>query len=249
MTPKISIITATYNSVSVVGDCLASVAAQSHSPVEHVVVDGASTDGTLTVLQAHREQLAALISEPDNGIYHALNKGFSLASGDVIGILHSDDVFIGTNVLAEVAEAFKNPSVDYVYGDIKMVRSDGSLARYWNAGRLRNGRITQSQLPHPALFISRRLMRALNPVFDTSYQIAADLKQQLIFANKLQANGVYIARALVRMRVGGKSTANVSSFLNGWRESRRAWNEVHGRGGTFFVLKKVLSKFSGIRVF
>jgi glycosyltransferase involved in cell wall biosynthesis len=249
MTLKISIITVTYNSVSVVGDCLASVAAQSYSPVEHVVVDGASTDGTLTVLQAHREQLAALISEPDGGIYHALNKGFYLASGDVIGILHSDDVFISTSVIADVAEAFKDPSVDYVYGDIEMVRSNRTLVRYWKAPKLEEGRITRSQIPHPALFISRRLIQALNPVFDTSYQISADLKQQLIFANKLHAHGVSIARALVRMRVGGMSTRNFSSYLTGWRESRRAWNDVHGRGGSLFVFKKVLSKISGIQVF
>ena len=244
---RITVITATYNCVSFIDGCLSSVASQSHPDIEHIVIDGASTDGTLDVLQAHREQLGVLVGEPDRGIYDALNKGFALSTGDIIGILHSDDRFYDSSILSRVAEAFGDPSVDYVYGDIEMVRPDGSVVRYWKTGEFLSGRIIDAQIPHPALFLSRRLVDQLHPAFDSSYRISADLKQQLIFANVLRTKGAYIPQPLVRMQIGGTSTASLSSYLLGWKESRRAWNEVHGSGGTFFVVKKVLSKLSGIQ--
>lgn len=245
---KISIITVTYNCSEVLKGCLGSIASQSYTDIEHVVIDGASTDGTLEVLHKHRSQIAVHISEPDNGIYDALNKGFAICSGDVVGILHSDDRFYDSTVLARVAEAFKDLSVDYVYGDIEMVRSDGKLVRYWETGELQNGRITGEQIPHPSLFLSRRLVDQITPFFDSSYRISADIKQQLIFTNVLQAKGLYIHQPLVRMQIGGTSTANFFSYLQGWKESCRAWNEVSGSGGIYFVVKKVLSKISGIRL-
>ena len=244
---KISIVTATYNCAPVIEYCLASVEGQSYLDVEHVVVDGASTDATKEILSANRAKLAVCVSEPDAGIYDALNKGFALSSGDVVGILHSDDQFYDATVLARVVRAFEDPSIDYAYGDIEMVRPDGNLARYWRTGVFPDGRVTGAHIPHPALFLSRRLVDLLMPVFDTNYRIAADIKQQLTFANVLRARGAYIPRPLVRMSIGGTSTANFSSYLLGWRESRRAWNEVHGSGGARFAVKKVLSKFSGIR--
>ena len=244
---KISIVTAMFNCVEFAHGCLYSIQSQSYNHTESIVIDGASKDGTLDVLQTHRSQLAVLVSEPDGGIYDALNKGFDLSTGDIIGILHSDDRFYDSTVLSRVAEAFEDPSIDYLYGDIEMVRPDGSVARYWKTGEFRGGRITGAQIPHPALFLSRRLVEQLNPVFDSSYRISADLKQQLIFANVLRAKGAYIPEPLVRMQIGGASTASLSSYWLGWKESRRAWNEVHGSGGTFFVVKKVLSKLSGIR--
>ena len=129
---KISIITATRQCVDTVPDCLASVAGQSHTDREHIVIDGASTDGTLAVLEAHRPQLAALVSEPDHGLYEALNKGLALATGDVVGFLHADDVYADAKVLARIAAAFADPSdrgaVEAVYGDLEYV-----------AGRIRDG--------------------------------------------------------------------------------------------------------------
>ena len=121
---KISIITATWNCAATVADCLASVAAQSYAHREHVVIDGASTDGTVAVLEAHRQQLAVLVSEPDRGIYDALNKGIARATGEVVGFLHADDVYAGPEVLAHVAAAFADPAVSAVYGDLQYVRQD-----------------------------------------------------------------------------------------------------------------------------
>ena len=242
-----SIVTVARNCVDMVDHCLESVAGQSHQNIEHIVIDGASTDGTLEILQAHRSQLAVLISEADNGIYDALNKGFALSTGDIIGILHSDDRFYDSAVLARVAEEFEDPFVDYVYGDIEMVRPDGRVARYWKTGEFRDGRITGAHIPHPALFLSRRLVNQLDPVFDSTYRMSADIKQQLIFSNVLCSKGAYIPAPLVRMQIGGTSTASLSSYWLGWRESCRAWNEVNGSVGIFFAVKKLLSKLPGIR--
>jgi len=245
---KISIITAVYNRANCIAQAVKSVQQQSHRDIEHVVVDGASTDGTLDVLHKSLNKNAVLVSESDSGIYDALNKGFLLSSGDVIGILHSDDRFYDDTVLETVAEKFNDPSVDYVYGDIEMVNGDGKVLRHWKTGTLQQGRIISTQIPHPSLFISRKLLMKLIPPFDPSYRISADLKQQLIFANKLNSKGLYLPRPLVIMKIGGASTISYKAYLRGWAESRRAWNEVHGSGGFFYVLRKVISKLSGVKV-
>jgi len=245
---SISIVTATWNSGRNIQDCLDSLSLQSFKNFNHIIIDGASTDNTLEIIRHNIDKISIFKSEPDGGIYDALNKGFALSQDDIVGILHSDDVFYDGTILEKVAMAFKDSDIDYVYGDIEMVDADGKIVRYWRAGLLRGGRIKSTQLPHPAIFLSRRLISKINPIFDPSYTIAADLKQQLIFANILNAKGKYIPSPLVKMRVGGTSTANFQAYFEGWKESMRAWNEVHGNGGALYVLKKIFSKIKGIKV-
>jgi glycosyltransferase len=245
--PSISIVTATWNSDQTLQECFDSISRQSYKYFDHIIIDGVSTDDTLKIIKNNIEKICIFKSEPDRGIYDALNKGFALSVGDVVGILHSDDVFYDDEVLSKVAMAFCDPEIDYVYGDIEMIDRGGRLVRYWKAGLLESGKIKSTQIPHPALFLSRRLIQRMDPIFDSSYRIAADLKQQLIFANILNAKGKYINLPLVKMRVGGTSTANFKAYLEGWRESRRAWNEVHGSGGGLYVFKKLLSKLKGLK--
>jgi len=242
----ISIVTVVYNRVNNIENAILSVLSQNYNDVEYVVIDGGSTDGTLEVIENYRDYISVILSEPDRGIYDALNKGFDLASGDVVGILHSDDVFYNTEVLSDVAKYFDDQSVDFVYGDIEMVVPDGNVRRYWKAEPLINGRITTTQIPHPSLFLSSRLLTKLKPPFDSSFRISADLKQQLIIANIFGAKGRCISRPLVKMSLGGTSTSDLLSYIQGWIESRRAWNEVHGQGGFIYVLKKVFSKVKGV---
>ena len=246
--PSISIVTATWNSAQTLQECLNSVHRQSYKYVDHIIIDGVSTDDTLKIIKNNIEKICMYKSEPDRGVYDALNKGFALSVGDIVGILHSDDVFYDDEVLSKVAMAFGDSEIGYVYGDIEMIDKGGRLVRYWRAGLLENGKIKSTQIPHPALFLSRKLIQRMDPIFDSSYRIAADLKQQLIFANILNVKGKYIDLPLVKMRVGGTSTANFEAYLEGWRESRRAWNEVHGSGGWVYVFKKVLSKLKGLKV-
>jgi glycosyltransferase involved in cell wall biosynthesis len=239
---KISIVTATWNSEKTLQDCIDSILFQSYKSIEHIVIDGQSTDRTLEIIRKNERSIDKFVSEKDDGIYDALNKGFKMATGDIVGILHSDDCYYENSVLASVAEKFDDSSVDYVYGDIQMINSKGYQLRYWKAGFLKDGKIKSTQIPHPSIFLSRKLIEKLDPPFDPSYRISADLKQQLIFANILRAKGVYITSPLVKMRVGGTSTSSLGAYIRGWKESKRAWNEVHGNGGNLYVIKKVLSK-------
>ena len=244
---KISIVTVVFNARHTIEQSITSVLTQKNCDVEHVIVDGGSTDGTLELIRSQATDRQMVLSEPDSGIYDALNKGFGMATGEVVGILHADDCFKDEFVLSRVRTVFSSNNPDYVYGDIEMVDANERVVRYWRAGALGDGKIKSSQIPHPALFLRHDLIKKLGVPFDTSYKISGDLKQQLIIANKIGAKGMYLESPLVRMRIGGTSTKNFAAYLAGWRESRRAWNEVEGKGGTAFVVKKVASKLKGLR--
>jgi glycosyltransferase len=220
---------------------------QTYEEIEHIIIDGASSDGTLDIVNRYSPYISKIVSEADSGIYDAMNKGFSYATGDIIGYLNSDDHYLDENILAEVVSAFKLNQCDYVYGDVEMINSSGALVRHWVTGKISPGNLRGKQIPHPAFFAKKELLKKLSEVFDDSYRIAADLKQQLIIINKIKASGYYIPKPLVVMRLGGESTSSLFSYINGWIESRRAYNDVFGSGGTFFTLRKVLSKLKSIR--
>jgi glycosyltransferase involved in cell wall biosynthesis len=244
---RISIITVCYNSVNTIADALKSIQMQTYDKVEHIIIDGASCDGTLDIIKSFGANISKLVSEADGGIYNAMNKGFSYATGDVIGYLNSDDYYFDKNILAEVVRAFELNQCDYVYGDVEMIDKSGRLVRHWITGKISPGNMHGKQIPHPVFFIKKEFLEKLLVVFDDSYRIAADLKQQLIIINKLKASGYYIQKPLVVMRLGGESTRSLFSYINGWIESRRAYNDVFGSGGTCFTLRKVLTKLKTIR--
>jgi len=157
---KLSVVTATYNCADTLADCLDPVAGQTHPDVEHILIDGVSSDGTLALLQARRAGLAQLVSEPDGGIYFGLNKGLALASGEVVGFLHGDGVYADHEALARVAEAFADPAVAAVYGDLVYVAAADTerVIRYWRAGAYRPRQLRWGWMqPHPTLFLRRSL--------------------------------------------------------------------------------------------
>jgi len=238
---KISIITACYNSSAAIETAVRSVLDQTHSPVEYIVVDGASTDGTLDILAGYKGRISRLISEKDGGIYYALNKGFSAATGDVVGLLHSDDVYAGADVLEKVARVFAETGADAVYGDLAYVRADGSVLRYWKAGVYDRASLERGWMPpHPAFF-ARREVYAKYGLFDTSYRIAADyeLLTRLLYKNSLKT--AYIPELLVKMRVGGTSNRSLKNILLKSREDYRVIN-TYGLGGIKTLLMKNFSK-------
>ncbi len=245
---RISVITVCFNSAKTIADTLRSVAMQTHLDVEHIVIDGGSSDGTLKLVSEHGEHVARLVSETDDGIYDAMNKGLALATGDLIAFLNSDDHYSDQNVLSDVATACESAISDFAYGDIRMVNSSGRTIRAWKTGVIPSNTLKVPQIPHPAFFVRKKVLDKIIPAFDSSYKIAADLKQQLIIIKKLGANGIYVSRTLVIMRLGGASTGNLASYLAGWNESVRAYNEVFGSGGGWFALRKVLSKIKGLRM-
>lgn len=227
---RISIITATWNCADTVVDCLASVASQDYPEREHVVIDGASRDNTLAVLEAHRAQLAVLVSEPDKGIYDALNKGIAQASGDVVGFLHADDIYAGPEVLSRIAAAFEaNPELDAVYGDLQYVRKDDTshVVRYWkstpfSATRLRRGWMP----PHPTLYVRRSCYDRIGG-FDTSYRIAADYDSILKFFTQRDFQTQYLPTVFVKMRLGGASNRTLKAIF---KKSREDWRALRRSG-------------------
>lgn len=242
---KLSIITATYNAADTLADSLRSVAEQTHPDVEHWVIDGGSSDGTLAVVAANGARVAGFISERDEGIYDALNKGVRLVTGDIVGFLHADDLYADNDVLADVARAFANPAVDAVYGDLTYVdRQDpGRVIRYWRAGPFDRRRLEWGWMPpHPTVFVRRAIYDRLGN-FDTRFRIAADYDCLVRFFYQGGIRAVYIPRVLVSMRVGGVSNRSLRTIADKSIEDLRIIRK-HRLGGVGTLLGKNVSKFS-----
>lgn len=244
---KISVITVTKNSSRTVERTVKSVADQLNVEVEHVIKDAGSADDTVELAKLVNPSVV-VVSKPDIGIYDAMNQGVMASSGDIVAFLNSDDYYIDANVLSEVHLAFQKYNCDFVYGGITMTSVTGDVVRVWLSGEIGKAGLDGQQIPHPGIFIRRNVLARLDFPFDPTYKISADLKQQLIIINKLKCNGKHLDRSLVIMETGGASTNSFTSYFLGWRESVRAYNEVFGSGGFVFVVRKVLSKFKGLRV-
>jgi glycosyltransferase involved in cell wall biosynthesis len=234
---KISIITVVYNGEATLRDCIESVLGQTYPHVEYIVVDGASTDGTLAVARSFGPKIATLISEPDRGIYDAMNKGIAAATGEVVGILNADDEYAHPNVLAHVAEALQTQSADAAYGDLLYVdpRDSSRVIRTWRAGAYRPGAFLYGWMPpHPTFFVRRTVYEQFGG-FNLSLRSAADYEFMLRLVHRHGIRLAYLPEVLVHMRAGGVSNA---SFRNRWRanrEDRRAWR-LNGLRPYFFTL-------------
>jgi glycosyltransferase len=242
---KISIITAVYNSRATLADALDSALAQTHPDKELIVIDGASTDGTLEVIQRYAGRLAQVVSEPDRGIYDALNKGIARASGEVVGLLHADDLYADADVLTRIAAAFADPAVDAVYGDLVYVsqKDTGRVIRHWRAGEYRPARLRWGWMPpHPTLYLRRSLYER-HGNFDQQYRIAADYDLILRVLSRIEGRVVYLPQVLVRMRLGGTSNRSLRHILRKSGEDYRALRANH-LGGIAALAWKNLSKVS-----
>lgn len=224
---RISVITATYNSGRTIGDTLESVLRQTYSDVELIVVDGASRDDTMDVVRRYEPRFGGRMhwtSEPDRGIYDAMNKGIARATGDVIGILNSDDFYTSDTVLERVAEAMAGGDVDAVYGDIHYVR-DGDLrrcVRYYSSRPFRRWMMRLGFMPaHPSFYCRREVYERCG-TFDTTYRVAADFENllRLIYVNRIRT--CYLPADFVTMRTGGASTSGLSSHRQIMRDHLRA---------------------------
>lgn len=238
---KVTVITVAFNAKNTIGETLDSVARQGHPDIEYIVVDGASTDGTLSVIKRHGQRVSRLVSEPDHGIYDAMNKGLRLATGDVIGFLNADDVYADSGVLARVSANMEVEGLDALFGDAEFVsaeKPDRPLRRY-RSERFRPGRIAWGWMPaHPTLFLRRELYERFG-LFRTDYRIAGDfeLVARMFHGDTLKYR--YVPEVLVRMRTGGVSTAGWRNTLLLNREVLRACRE----NGIATSLPKILSKY------
>lgn len=224
----LSVVTVVRDGAATIGDCLASVAAQT-LPAEHVVIDGASTDGTAALVRAFRPAVARLVSEPDAGIYDAMNKGVRLAAGAIVGTLNADDAYAHPRVLERVAAAFEDPAVDVVYGDLEYVDRDdpARVVRSWKAGAFTPGAFLRGWMPpHPTFFARRRAYQRCG-LYDPALGTAADYELMLRFLVRHGLRAAYVPEVLVRMRRGGASNRTLGARLAAHRMDRRAW-EVNG---------------------
>lgn len=233
---KISIITATYNSAATIRDTLESVRSQRYPDIEHIIVDGASKDDTLDIVKAF-PHVAKMISEKDKGIYDAMNKGIGMATGEVIGILNSDDVYTDERVLSDVAGAFADSLVMTVYADLQYVHADDlqKVQRNWISGPFRRRNFYYGWMPpHPTFFVRRAVYDRVG-TFNAGLRSAADYELMLRILVKHGFPTSYIPRVTVRMRAGGVSNASLPNRLRANKEDRMAW-KLNGLRPYFFTL-------------
>ncbi len=241
---KISIITASYNSAATIADTLRSVAGQSYRNIEHIVIDGASTDNTLQIVNSVGGPAVRVVSEPDKGIYDAMNKGLALATGDVVGLLNSDDCYADANVLERVANAMRNPLVDACFGDLEFVdQQDMSrVLRYWKPGPHTVGACSKGWMPpHPTFYVRRQAYER-HGGFDLAFPMAADFEMSLRLLDVVKLKSVYIPEVLVRMRTGGASNRGFASVVRNNRETAKACIKHGFSGGVRFLTSRMLLK-------
>jgi len=238
---KMSVITVTFNSAATLPNALCSVAEQSLSEVEHIVIDGASNDNTTEVVKLHGAHVAKFLSEPDSGIYDAMNKGLRLATGDVVGFLNADDRYADSGVLERVAAAMNEEGLDALFGDVAFFKGDDpqSIVRRYRSDRFHPRRLAWGWMPaHPAFFMRREIYQRIGP-FRTDYRIAGDFEMMIRIFQDAHLRFRHMPEILVLMRSGGVSNA-------GWRNSITLNTEVLRacrENGIQTNMLKVLSKY------
>ncbi|QEC68020.1 glycosyltransferase [Panacibacter ginsenosidivorans] len=242
---KVSIITAAFNSESTIRDTLQCITEQDYPEIEHIIVDGKSTDNTISVVKAF-PHVAKIISEPDKGIYDAMNKGISIASGEIVGILNSDDIYTHSNVISKVAEIFKDSSVMALYADLQYVAANdlNKVLRSWKSGPFKRKNFYYGWMPpHPAFFVRKEMYNKYG-LFNTSLRSAADYELMLRFLVKHEVTPVYLPEVIVKMRNGGISNANLRNRWRANREDNMAWKFNELKPYFFTVYLKPLRKIS-----
>jgi glycosyltransferase involved in cell wall biosynthesis len=243
---SISIITVVRNNETTIADCISSVTDQSQPPFEHIIIDGKSTDGTLLEIKKHSYAAVKLVSETDNGIYDAMNKGIRLATGDIVGILNSDDIYAHSHVLENVTKLFQESGVDALFADLVYVKPDNlnQVVRYYSGSGFTPEKFAWGWMPpHPTFFVRREIYERYGQ-FATDYCIAADYELMARILARHRVKYLYMSEVIVRMRTGGISTRNLKSnwILN--HEILRACAENNIHTNIFKVYSKYFRKVS-----
>ncbi len=244
---KISIITATFNSEKTVLESIQSVLIQKNVEVEHVFIDGNSSDLTFKIISSNLKSSDIKISEKDQGIYDAMNKGIGLASGDIIGILNSDDVYANESVLEKVAGIFQsNPDIDIVYGDLVYVDQHdlNKIVRKWNSKAYYDRFFENANVPpHPSVFLRRAVYDQMG-LFDLNFKLAADYEFLLRIFQRNLFKSYYVPEVFVKMRLGGATNKSYKNIIQGNKEIVRAWTKNGIKMPWYFFPSKFLKRFS-----
>jgi glycosyltransferase involved in cell wall biosynthesis len=241
---KVSIITISYNSAETIEDTIRSVVMQSHPDLEYIIIDGGSKDRTLEILDKYRQHIAHFTSEKDNGIYDAMNKGVQAATGDIIGILNSDDFYADENVIRDVVATFEQTECDGLYADLVYVNRAQSdkIIRTWKAGPYRSGLFLRGWMPpHPTFFVRKKCYDEFG-VYNTALRSAADYELMLRFIHKHHIKLAYLPRVITKMRAGGQSNVTLKNRIKANMEDRLAWKINGLRPGWLTLTWKPVSK-------
>ena len=239
---KISIITATYNSQNTILDTLKCIENQSYQNIEHIIVDGGSKDNTLSIVKEF-PHVFKIISEPDEGIYDAMNKGINLSSGDVLGILNSDDIYFNNDTIKDVVSHFVNNDIDLTYGNILITdKFLKKVKRKWISNSFNKGSFKAGwHPPHPSLFVKKSIYNKFG-LFNLEYEFAADFDLMLRFFEINQCKVMFINNFITKMRLGGKTTKSLKNIIEGNKEIINIFNQNNLKAVNLYSLKRILKK-------
>ncbi|WP_370895467.1 glycosyltransferase family 2 protein [Chryseobacterium gossypii] len=242
---KVSIVTVCWNSEKYLKTAIESVLNQTHKDFEYIIIDGASTDRTLDIIRSYEplfEGKLRWLSEKDNGIYDAMNKGIKMCTGDIIGLLNSDDFYISETILQKIVHCFQKNNVDSVYADLYYVKEDDTdkIVRKWKTGK-RKPFISGWHPAHPTFFVKKTVYDRFG-FFDLKYKIAADFEIMLRFLEKSQVSSFYLADFILKMRLGGESNRSFSNIKKGKSEILNAFIKHNIRVPFYYPYKRWISK-------
>ncbi len=244
---KISIITVVWNNEATIKDAINSVLSQTYKDIEYIIVDGASTDGTIEIVKSYGDKITKFISEADKGLYDAMNKGIALATGDVVGILNSDDFYIDDHVIENVVKVFHEKNVDSMFADLVYVKPDNlqKVVRYYDSSKFLPDKFQYALYPaHPTFFVKKWVYDKYG-LYKTDYKIVADFDIMARFLYTHNISYAYLNQPIIKMRVGGVSTSLSSLWIN-TLEQLRVCNENNISSNIFKILSKYPVKLLGI---
>jgi len=236
------LITACYNAEAHIGRCIESVIAQNYPNLEYIIIDGGSTDQTLSVIKRYENYITKIVSEPDKGVYDAMNKGILLATGDVAGTLNADDFFASGDVLITIGDVFSQNATQIVFGDLDYVKFNETIFRKWRTRKYTKGIYNWGWMPpHPTFYCKRSLFEELG-LYKLDYGTAADYELMLRFMHKTNLNTVYINKVLVKMQCGGMSNKYPINRVKAWKNDLKAMRNNNVRFPLFALIVKLMRK-------
>ncbi len=245
---KVTIITATYNSQKHLEDCIQSVMQQTHPDIEHIIIDGKTTDDTVNIIKQYSDHIHSWISESDKGMYDAINKGMEMATGDIVGILNSDDMLYDSDVIASIVKTFEENSVGAVYGDLLYVSADDTskVFRIWKGKKYKRSLFYLGWMPaHPTFYIKRSLIKDYGG-YENHYFTAADYEFMARYLFHFKVPACYLPKLLIKMRLGGQSNKNIYQRL---RANRRDYLAMKKNKIPFAFIVSVLKPLSKLHQF
>lgn len=214
---KISIVTVVLNREATIKDCMDSIYKQDYGSIEHIIIDGLSTDATLDIIKKNKTEKTKLFSEKDNGLYDAMNKGLKLATGDIVGILNSDDIYTNSQCISQIAEIFEKEDIDCLYGNIEYVDQFDTekTVRFWKSTPFKPGSFKKGwHPPHPSFFVKKDVYEKYG-YFNTDLELSADFELMLRFIERFQIKSFYFNNTIVKMRLGGATNKSIRNIVKG----------------------------------